>query len=249
MLLCLSCRVLEDRAPCPCMVDLVYAGKAAEDVLLVFWHEDRFISSDVLDWWACDEVYRTKLSKGKNGFCAIKGGRSLVHDSPFVSIPYGRDMDSLYACSALLDCRGEYVVDTVCLHKQFASLEVRFRNMDSLGEDYSLELSSKVAGLYVPDLRPMHGDFLCSLKFCAESGAYRCRLPRQNGDSLELHLLKSGDGGLVDTIDLGGIIRGSGYDWQAEDLKDISLELDFARVEPETRIEIWDDISLGKIEY
>ena len=64
--------------------------------------------------------------------------------------------------------------------------------------------------------------------FPSSDGLCRLRIPRQLDGSprLEIDFLDSGE---VRTFPVGEYILESGYDWDAADLKDISLEMDFSR--------------------
>lgn len=237
-----------DRGPCPCTVELFYAGKDENNVSLMFWQGASYRRTDVLNEWRTDESYRTKLLKGKNGLCALVGRRSAVADTAAVHIPYGMDMDSLYAYSAPLDCMGEYLVDTVSFHKQFATLVVKLRNVPPDGNPFRMRLFALVCGIDIPQLKPLPGEFMCELQPYADSLA-SCRLPRQNGGPMELHVLDGDKDEPLDIIDLAPLVYASGYDWSTADLKDIMLELDYARLEPSVSVQIWEDIPLGDIEY
>ncbi|MBQ2875254.1 MAG: hypothetical protein IJE85_08150, partial [Bacteroidales bacterium] len=61
----------------------------------------------------------------------------------------------------------------------------------------------------------MNGDGICSIV-----------LPRQIDDSLVMEL--DNDTGILTRFALGEYIAESGYDWNAPDLEDIVIDLDFA---------------------
>ena len=63
-------------------------------------------------------------------------------------------------------------------------------------------------------------------------------LPRQIDNSLLLDIISDDD--RRRTFAIGNYIEASGYDWDSMDLKDITLDIDYARTDVTFRIGAWE---------
>ena len=63
-------------------------------------------------------------------------------------------------------------------------------------------------------------------------------LPRQIDNSLLLDIISDDD--RRRTFAIGNYIEASGYDWESMDLKDITLDIDYARTDITFRIDAWE---------
>ena len=63
------------------------------------------------------------------------------------------------------------------------------------------------------------------------------RGPRQKDNSLRLEGIE--DGNLLRVFALGEIIAASGYDWTTENLRDVTVEIDYSKTDVIFTIEGW----------
>lgn len=236
VLLC-SCSVKEDRTPCPCWLDVFFDAFPKEGVSLAGYGSQR-IFSDELDekpytGYREYEVQRTFISVSAYRMLEGIDGRSGS-----ALIEKGNQADSLYAHLSSVNCTGEFAVDTVRLHKQFATVYLTFENTEGITVSYTPVITGNVCGMDLKTLRPLEGEFEYEP---SEAGPlfYTFRIPRQKDSSLQMELYDSNDGSFIDTVDLGRLIVNSGYDWNARDLKDIVVTVDFAKVEMEIHVSEW----------
>lgn len=221
-LLC-SCSVKEDRGDCPCwlQIDLSSCSHFADRVSLKGWTSvSSVFGVQVLseDFTAMheEEVPRTMVS-----YCATSGLDGSMNSGMSVVIPDGNQSDRLYAYRADVQAYGESAYDKVSLHKQYAAVAVK---IDDSQNDYSVVVRSGWKGLDLTTLRPVPGSFRYAPE-PTEDRVWFFRLPRQGDDSLVMEI--TGKNGYTYPFDLGGEIRKAGYDWNAEDLDDIMLGVDY----------------------
>jgi hypothetical protein len=96
----------------------------------------------------------------------------------------------------------------------------------------------RVAG-YGANGFPINGDFFYDVEdFSAE--AWIMYVPRQTDNSLVLEI---NDGtAVLKTFALGEYICASGYDWNAADLQDITVGIDYTRTKLTVSIRGWDEV-------
>ena len=103
---------------------------------------------------------------------------------------------------------------------------------------FSLTVKGNICG-YSPDRSVVEGDF--SFTFVpASDGTGSVRVPRQTDDSL---ILQIRDGNRVlREFALGEYVAESGYDWEAENLSDVEIAIDYANSNITVKVEGWSDI-------
>ena len=175
------------------------------------------------------------------------------YDGDEIRVPVGEQMDSLYGFFKMYHTRCESVLCDVDLHKEFCTVSF------TLGEDgytspYDIEVWGNVAGVSAWDLMPVQGDFRYAP--VQKNGVYQVRVPRQVDNSLELVMLEipgqagndgekvgnDGERAIVDRLPLGEYIARSGYDWNAEDLADVSVALDLEMQQVMITVSGWDGV-------
>lgn len=221
-----GCTVKEDRAACPCMLDILLPENAeSEEMLLSIWSGRA-------------EVYSAAVKVEQGGSCVTvpvpKGNVSLyvLDKRPgvnllgrYVNIPEGSQSDSLYSFFAPVACVGESAVVTACTRKQFSTVMLKFGpDCFASGEVSAVRVRGGVSGLDLETSVPLDGTFTYE---CPLDRDMSCsfRVPRQHDDSLELDAL-SADGATVCTFPLGHMISRIGFDWTETALKDILIDID-----------------------
>lgn len=236
LLILAGCSVKEVRDDCPCRLILDFSetdtlsfrellAYAVDDVGTVYGAE---ISAQEFMLEYHLEVMRSRLLVN---VCAAAEGR-YVPDKGLV-IPYGEDCPEIYMHSSDIYAEGEAVRDTVHLHKNHCVLTLTIEKEDS--PLYGLCLKGNVNG-YGIDGRPSDGVFAYEPLESA-TREYRAVLPRQKDSSL---MLEVDDGTeIVKRFALGELISAGGYDWEAPDLEDLRVHVDWAVTDVVITVQGW----------
>lgn len=234
-----SCSIKEDRSPCPCWLQVFFDRFPDSGVVLTGYTTENIfgesVGKDDFEDFVELTVPRTLLSVS-----SYRRTPGITHSGRKITISRGCQADSLYAHQAYVDCSGENAVDTVSFHKQFATVYLTFENSE--GETlakYDVLVKGGVNGMDLATLEPIEGEFEFKPEE-REDNFFVFRIPRQNDDSLSLELYDKSDGEFVDAIGAGLLIRNSGFDWRAKDLKDIVINVDFAKMNLEVSVREWD---------
>ena len=236
-----ACTVKEDRSVCPCVLEVNFQDKEQikGPVLLVGWIQER-VFEDLIDVARCQGFYTRKVPKSTISFGAVEGVSACVCSGHSVIIPQGKEYDSLYAYVDTIDCTGETAMTTVTLHKQFATVNIRFTDATVTAQDYSFVAESNSGGMDMLTCRPVEGAFRFEPAINDE-GALRFRLPRQIDEALSL-TVRHIPSGASTRFDLGNYIRSIGYDWDAADLQDIYIVFDLARGKVNVGVADWEEM-------
>ena len=175
----------------------------------------------------------------------------------WIEIDEGRPCPSIWTCCEKVSARADRVTVPVRLHKNFCRIDIQFRDVDGEEFPFKLRLRGNVNG-YGLDGKPARGTFLCDAERSETEGSgtesdgddsgtasestgyghgYAVTVPRQTDDSLTLEIVT--DDGVAKSFAIGNYIAASGYDWSSADLKDICLEIDYARTVISFTIDKW----------
>ena len=200
-----SCSIKEDRSDCPCYLTV---------------DAERVISVD--GWFGTKSLFNVI-----GGFVdrqVPRGIVDIVASHGRFSVPEGQQMDSLFAKRIPVDTDGESAYARVTLCKNFATIELDFKDEDDGRTDYDLLATGTISGADARSLNPVEGPFSFIPEPKTDGRGYAFRVPRQKDETLKLLLSK--DGNTVETIDLGHLIAKTGFDWKAESLGDIAILCD-----------------------
>lgn len=215
-----SCSVKEDRSDCPCWLTV----DAENTVSLNAW----FGSHRILDSHPGGFVEHT-VPRGLVELTAHKGN---------FTVEVGHQMDSLFAQRSVLNTNAETAVHTVHLNKNFATVELEFKQEDDGRTGYDLLVTGTVNGAEVRTLEPVDGPFSCTPEPNSKGRGYVFRVPRQKDDSLEVILLN--DSREVERIPVGELIRKAGFDWGKQWLGDVHIVADIPAHSFLITIEDWE---------
>lgn len=177
----------------------------------------------------------------------------------WIEIDEGRPCPSIWTCCEKVSARADRVTVPVRLHKNFCRIDIQVRDVDGAEFPFKLRVRGNVNG-YGLDGKPARGAFLCDAERSETESAgsgtesdgddsgtasestgyghgYAVTVPRQTDDSLILEIV-TGDG-VAKSFAIGNYIAASGYDWTSADLKDICLEIDYARTVVSFTIDKW----------
>lgn len=177
----------------------------------------------------------------------------------WIEIDEGRPCPSIWTCCEKVSARADRVTVPVRLHKNFCRIDIQVRDVDGAEFPFKLRVRGNVNG-YGLDGKPARGAFLCDAERSETESAgsgtesdgddsgtasestgyghgYAVTVPRQTDDSMILEIV-TGDG-VAKSFAIGNYIASSGYDWTSADLKDICLEIDYARTVISFTIDKW----------
>lgn len=259
---CPGCSVKEDRDLCPCTLVLEFPSEDAErlqngvTVCMRGYSDDGFSLCDTLlagqaassggpdtisDKWS----YSYVVPKGDIDLAVAYSADGLAGElnssGRWIEIDEGRPCPSIWTCCEKVSARADRVTVPVRLHKNFCRIEIQVRDVDGEEFPFKLRVRGNVNG-YGLDGKPARGAFLCDAERSETESAgsghgYAVTVPRQTDDSLTLEIV-TGDG-VAKPFAIGNYIAASGYDWTSADLKDICLEIDYARTVISFTIDKW----------
>lgn len=232
-----ACSVKEDRSACPCR--LVMDFSEVDTVLVSCAHVNMFRAGEtVADCEMPPAEYFPLCSftvpRSELYLNVYSGEDDHLVQGKGLSIPYGEDCPMVYMHSRRIDAVSDVVRETVVMNKNHCVLSIRLEKEDEL--DYGLCVKGKVNG-YGLDGKPASGDFSYMPGKDGE-GMYVAVVPRQVDSSLILEVDDGSD--VIKSFALGEYIIAGGYDWDAPDLGDISVSIDWALTHVSLTVQGWD---------
>ena len=226
MLTLLSCSVKEDRSLCACWLTLDLSSCAgASDLIRI-----RVISADevvVRDFIPGEDspFYEIPVSKGSCSLEAFLCPQGLQTGAGAISVAPGDSCPELYAfCSTFL-AAGETAGQKVELHKQFSQITLTLEDSPWDNPGCAFEVTAPSAGISLPEMGAAGGGFRFLVPYSGP-GQRLFRLPRQKESDADRILLElTAPDGYRQTIELGRLLKESGFDWNAEDLPDAVLSI------------------------
>ena len=212
------CTVKEDRDSCPGVL-VLRTDLVAEEVDSLFFEVSGPTTFSDVQAAPFGEEYRYSVDRGE--FSLLAG--STATDGGALTIEYGLECPELWLWRGETELYGEIQSVSPELHKRYCRLTLTaLSSVDPY--PYAMAVSGNVCG-YSSDGEPVEGDFYV-LKSLSSGNSCSVCLPRQIDNSLMLDLMAEDES--VRSFAIGEYIGESGYDWEAEDLADITLQVDFA---------------------
>ena len=237
MALC-SCSVKEDRSDCPCWLTVDLSETNGAYVQLKAWCPAPVFSESIARSQR-DDFHEYRVPRGQVRLSAYRETPGLFLEGDVLSITEGSQMDSLFACTSLVDTDAEFAHETIRLHKNFSTVSVIFKDEENgRPADCRLDVSGTVAGINVQTLAPVPGRFSCMAELSPEGG-FAFRVPRQMDADL-IAALYSHDGSLMESYPVGWLIQQAGFDWNKTDLSDVEILVDTPTATFTITVKEWD---------
>lgn len=259
LITCPSCSVKENRDACPCRLELEFSGEDAlrcrEGIILTllgvsgaaegYAHRDTVVDETAED----KVVWSLDVPKGKMIVTSVWPDdirlEPDIHTGRLVSIPAGKDCPMLWTCCKEISLEKEAVRQSMTLSKNYCHLILRVEDTSGGPFPFRMEVRGNVCG-YNLDGTLQSGKFVAEVKNAgdtdeqSDSGTVEgyINLPRQKDNSLCLDIISEDE--KVRTFALGNYIEDSGYDWSSENLKDITMTIDYARTSICFHIGAWE---------
>lgn len=234
---CAGCSVKEDRDVCPGRLMLDFSGVDASvgSLDLLVTGPDGVVLRDVVASSGFGKEYVKEVPHGMLDVNVWSGAGEFVDEDAGLVIPVGCECPPVHMQSFTADTRGEICRVNVELHKNHCCLTVKLRGREVM--PYSLAVRGNVDG-YALDGSPRNGEFCC-MAYPEEENAITVRVPRQVDASL---MLEVDDGNEIrKSFAIGEYIRASGYDWDSEDLSDVTVTLDYYITYVTVQVQEWDE--------
>lgn len=238
MAVLLSCSIKEERDECPCFLTLDFGGVAAAEMLqmglgqmdVMIWSDGSLCDS--ASFRLDDQVkeYDVAVPKSELSLLAICADGGRLSGADGMVIAEGEDCPTVYLFTDSFAATGERMRRTVILRRNFCVLTVSMKTSSGVSpKRYQVTVEGSANG-FGRDGQPLEGPFR-SGPFPSSGGIASLRLPRQSGASArDLSLrIEYPDSRDIRTFPIGEYILESGYDWAAQDLEDISVEMDFSK--------------------
>ena len=232
--LILSCTVKEDREECPCFLTIDLGevesaslmGAGVDSLAVAVGAEGDFYVREAFHLRDNVQEYTVAVPKARTDVLVACAAGRFVHDAGGIHIPEGSECPVLYMYAGSFVADAGEMRHTVSLHRNYCVLNVKMKtSFNAQARPYRVTIEGNVSGCLM-DGSPEEGPF--TFFSSSSGGPCHLRIPRQKDGSLRL-VLDFPDSGEVRSFPVGEYILESGYDWNAPDLEDIDVEMDFSR--------------------
>ena len=199
-----------------------------------------FLSHETVRAGRISSRYTRTIPRGDVNVMAVRGLQNTMVEGSKLMIPLREQADSIFLYSRSICLKGDEAVDTAVLHKHFAVLNISLEKPPADSGVYSVRIRGAVAGIDALSGRSIDGEFSFDpVAEDAQRTKYTVRVPRQGDGPMTLELLR--DREKMDDLDLGTMIIRSGYSWSKDDLDDIWVNVDCARLTITLEIQDWEE--------
>ena len=241
---CPGCSVKEDRDLCPCILKIVYAE---DDVQML--EEGVGLCLDGIEGKRGSGAGRGHLdtavviSGHEVSLRAWRGDLDVLSLYPagaeraeadgecWFRIEEGSPCPEIWTAHARADTGRDRAEVNCNLRKNHCRIKIVFNGTGS----YEIRIRGGVCG-YGYDGEPYPGNFMAYVESDGEGSHFIC-VPRQKDNSLMLDLISERGG--VRSFAIGNYLAESGYDWNADDLKDMTVTIDYAATSARFIIDRW----------
>lgn len=240
MALTASCSVKEDRSECACLLvlDMSSCSDAPDNIRIDLRTLDERIEQNFIPGQD-SPFYEYPVTKGVCSLSAYLCPRELSSGTDKITFGQGENCPELFASCSVFEASGETAEHKVVLHKQFATVTLDLEDSPWNALPCTITVKGEINGMTLSDLKPIKGKYVYEVMPDA-SGIRSFRLPRQTESSAsELSLELSAPGGSPQVFDLGKYLSEAGYDWQKEDLEDITVKVRKTEIEVEISGSDW----------
>ena len=240
-----SCSVKEDRVLCPVYLTLDFSSletarlmdEGFSEMELVIVSDDGNVDIQSWELNTLAEEYSLPVARTGASILAVCSQGDAVMGEDGLTIEEGDPCPRILSFSQrFIPTSGEERL-IVALHKNYCNLSIRLKSSTGASaRPFQIRVDGEVSGT-LPDGTPKEGAFSY---FSAPSSAGLCEasVPRQKDSSLRL-AIDFLDNGEIRSFPIGEYIIESGYDWNAPDLEDVSVEVDFSLSGLELNISKW----------
>lgn len=251
-----SCSVLEDRGACPCWVradvsciDPIKTNEPFDGITLLFENDNGFSYSDEI---TCEDLDSSSVKtytvpRALTDIVALSGnGDASVDGCLFLPMKECDVYPAFYSWHRRSDLLGEEATVKPLPHKQHCVIHIALTDMfRPENGDLYIRISGEVEGINLYTLRPVEGVFSVEMPVGTD-GKADATVPRQYPwNNLTASVWRNGE--KISDTNLSLLMKDAGYDWDKEDLDDISLAIENFYIEGKVEICPWDSVMEGDI--
>ena len=210
---------------CPCRLVLDMGAvdtSVVKHAELVVTSSDGFVFRDTLCVEDFEEGCVVEVPRGYVNVGVYSGAAGSVDDKGWLGIDYGDECPHVHMHSSVILAKGEVEVEEIVMRKNHCIMTIQVQSEKEF--PFRLEAKGRIDG-YKPGGTPSVGEFMYAM-YVDELGSCQLALPRQTDNSLALEV--HDENGMLRTFALGEYVAASGYDWGEDDLKDLTISLDYA---------------------
>lgn len=255
-----GCTIKEDRWPCPCrlIVELPDRHRFEEagpiELAIMSAEKGKELEATIIpeDY---PDGYEKEVAKGMKQVSAIAGRRSCTLHGRILQSESGNEFDRIYIHSSDVACLTERARDTIRLHKAFAEIAIEIKDPTNSHIPYRLAAECSSSGLDIASSSPAGVPMTVPLKSDRDrehgymplqkidttgrsNRLFRFICPKQNDFNMSLSIIDNEEN-ISNPIPIGDMMRAAGYDWTTQDLKDIFISIDKAKMSISIIINDW----------
>lgn len=257
-----SC-VKESRENCPCYLLFAHEGFDANgyegDINLLVFENSSKTNDDVYDIGdMVEDRCDIAVKKGFPDVCGVGGLEFMdLHGIYDLVIPYGYQCDPIYAFHDDVVAQGERALVFGEVNKQHANV---FLDVNIISdEEVVVKVVGNTNGLDIRTMEPLEGYF-GYVSTRNEEGIHVFRLPRQRDSNLDIEIWNVPEGyrpsdhsmtgcTKLTSLNIGSLIVDKlKYDWKADSLSDIYIDVDFIKSTVTFRIKEWNIVEIFSID-
>lgn len=234
-LLLSACSIKEDRTDCPSVLVLDLSEVEFDSLKVSVEAVGGYLYKDVVYRSDYGEPYCINVPRGNLLFGAYSGDVDAINYSlPGLVIPLGNECFSVHMDNSSLEVDGEVFYKKVELHKNYTCVSFNLLH-EGVPSAFNIRLLGSING-YSADGNPQMGIFSVDTSL-DERGRAAVRVPRQIDGSLELVIMN--DDKMLRKFAIGEYILQSGFNWEALNLDDIEVDIDYSLTMITLKIAQW----------
>lgn len=224
------CSVKEDRTPCLCYLDVDMTALHVDSSLdtsgsvanIRIFTPEACIVTDAVEIHDSPAVLTYMMERISATVCVTASDAQPSYEgAPWkLTVPEGRQADSLYAFVATADCDGDEAYIYVRPQKQFSTVTVR--SIDGGVDSWRFILRGSWCGTDIRTMEPVEGAYSFDMRRKALTSA---RIPRQGDGSLRLEIYDASTGQYRFDVNIGRMLLQAGYPSTKEALPDYDLDI------------------------
>lgn len=234
----------------PCCLTVDYSNADPDNchirTILSTKHENTYVSFDTLTIADCiPNGFEVFFPKGFGKLSSVTGYEQTYYKGDSLCVRSGRSFDKIYAYKSEPDCRWDTGREYVEFSKQHCVMTIKPKIAVAGYYPYNMRIRSASVGMNIYSFEPVKGDFSA---FASKNrdGTLTMVLPRQYDDSMMLDIVDP-QGRTEVSFKVGMMIKAAGYNWNSENLDDITVTIDYASLTISVEIENWTERDEGTI--
>lgn len=232
-----GCSVKEDRSGCPCILDIDFSALDPEvcpETVVAVASAEGTVLLDSISSQMYGRHFSVPVPKGSLVVDMYSGWPWTFSPGTGFTAGYGEQFPELYLHAEAVSADTEYLEVKAVLHKSYCRVNIYMKSEGKY--PYSLSVQGSFCG-YDALGAVLPGPFMYAMA-PGQDGKCSVCIPRQADSSLRL-VIKENENTLREFA-LGEYIVKSGYDWSLPDLKDIDIEIDYAKTDIVFKVNEWE---------